>query len=84
MVGEQGPELFTPSSSGRVTSSGNTMAMMEAMRAQLERPIEPVIRPKFQHMGASSARWTRSAERSREQDNSRRAARESHTDVGFA
>jgi Transglycosylase SLT domain len=84
MVGEQGPELFTPSQSGNVTSSGNTQAMMEAMRAQWERPIEPVIRPKFQHMGASSARWTRNAERSREQDNSRRAARESHTDLGFA
>jgi hypothetical protein len=46
--------------------------------------IEPIIRPKFQHMGASSARWTRHAERSRDLDNTRRAARESHTDVGFA
>ena len=83
MVGEQGPEMITPSSSGSVTSAGNTQAMIEAMRSQLERPIEPVIKPKVQQMGPARHRWTRHASQQYQRQATRDEARTSHTDLGF-
>ena len=54
------------------------------LRAQMERPIEPVIRPKMQYLGGTTARWSRHSERQRQIDISRDYARKSHTDAGFA
>ena len=57
--------------------------IMEA-RAELEKPIEPVIRPKMQYLGGTTARWSRHSERQRQKDISYDYARKSHTDLGFA
>lgn len=81
IVGEEGPEwLRMGGQSGQVIPSRD----MSSWRSELEKPIEPVIRPRMQNMGPASMRWQRHAERQRDVDNTRRAARETHVDLGFA
>jgi hypothetical protein len=53
------------------------------MRSQLERPIEPVIKPKVQQMGPARHRWTRHASQQYQRQATRDEARTSHTDLGF-
>lgn len=53
------------------------------VRAELEKPIEPVIKPKVQQMGPARHRWTRHASQQYQKQATRDEARTSHTDLGF-
>jgi hypothetical protein len=57
---------------------------LQKIREDAEKPIEPVIRPKVEHMGVSRQRWNRVIERRRELDSSRDQARLAQADTGFA
>jgi len=85
MVGESGPELFTPAGPGQITPGGFDIGGMAAQYQQFAEMMRTPIRPQIEmpRAGPIMRRASRRIEQQREIDVSRMSRHAAHSDIGF-
>ena len=85
MVGESGPEMFTPAGPGQVTPGGGMGSLMGEYQKFADMMRAPIV-PNLQmpRAGPIRQRMSRHVEAQRERDVGRMSRHAAHSDIGFA
>lgn len=86
MVGESGPEMFTPAGPGQVTPGPMDISGMMGQYRQFADMLRAPITPNLQmpRVGPMQRRMSRRVEDQRERDSGRMSRHASHSDIGFS
>jgi hypothetical protein len=85
MVGESGPETFTPAGPGQITPGGMDIGSMIAQYRQFADEIAKPLRANIEmpRSGPMRQRMSRRIEQQRERDVGRLTRQAAHSDIGF-